>query len=542
MVINHVVDAGADAAPDRPTPAATAEQQTLARVWARVLEVDEVGLDDDFFVRGGDSLMAIKAIVEAEQHGIPIALTDLFERPTIRQLTAGGGPASAASAPPAAPAPPAAQGLVSAEDSAELPADVARAYPASLLQQGLIFEGIAQDESLYHDVISRRIVLPYDQTAMRRALDVLADRHEALRTSINLSGYSTVLQLVARTASIPLRSTDAAGQDPAHALRDDLAYAGEPFDVEHGPLIRVAVTALSDQAFQITYGFHHAIMDGWSDTVFITELIDCYVTLRSGEQPAPTRPRPDMAEFVRLERAAVESLESRGYWSSRTRDLPAVAEPGERSSSRQRVTISVPGDSWRQVADFAAAQRVPVKSVLLAAHLAARHARDGVAVPVTGLVCNGRVEEAGGDEVIGLFLNVVPIAVPVCRDGGDFVRRVREAEQQLFPHRRFPYAEIKRMSGRHLYDATFNYVHFRLEHRLHTSGVMPRESREIHDKVSFPLIVDAVRQPDGGGLRLDFSADTALWRPDDLAALADLHRDVLRRLITGAPIMEVEHG
>ncbi|BFU46066.1 condensation domain-containing protein [Krasilnikovia sp. MM14-A1004] len=537
MVIRDVIDAGAGQAPGRATPAGTPEQDTLARVWARVLGVDEIGLDDDFFVLGGDSLMAIKAIVEAEKHGIPIGLTDLFERPTIRQLVAGGGPAR-----PAAHSGPAASGLLSPDDLDRLPAQVERAYPASMLQEGLIFEGIAQDESLYHDVISRRIMLSYDESAMRRALDMLADRHESLRTSINLSDYSAVLQLVARSATIPLRSTDSTGQHAAQPLRSDLAYASEPFDVEHGPLLRVAVTVLSDDAFQITYGFHHAIMDGWSDTVFITELIDSYAALRSGRQPEPAGSRPDMAEFVRLEREAVDSPVSREYWTSRTRDLPAVAEPEQRSSARHRVSVSVAADRWRQVTDFAAAQRVPVKSVLLAAHLAARHARDGAAVPVTGLVCNGRVEEAGGDEMIGLFLNVVPIAVAVCRDGGTFVRRVRQAEQDLFPHRRFPYAEIKRMNGRHLYDATFNYVHFRLEQRLHTSGVMPHGSREIHDKVSFPLIIDAVQNPDGTGLRLDFSADPARWPSDELAALAELHRTTLERLVTGEPVAGADHG
>ncbi|GAA2520694.1 condensation domain-containing protein [Winogradskya humida] len=516
MVTRDVIDAGP-------------EQVTLAQVWAQILGVEQIGLDDDFFVLGGDSLMAIKAIVEAERHGIPIALTDLFERPTIRQLVAAIRPA------PQEAVPPEPAGLVSAADLAALPADVERAFPASLLQQGLIFEGIAQDDSLYHDVISRRITVPYDEAAMRGALDVLADRHESLRTSINLSGYSTLLQLVSRKVTIPLRSTQVADNDAGNALRADLAYAGEPLDVEQGPLLRVAVTAMADDTFQITYGFHHAIMDGWSDTVFITELMDCYLALRRGEKPAATGPRPQMAEFVRRERQAVESPVTRDFWAARTRDLPAVAEP-ERSSARHRVSVPVAADTWQQVTDFAAAQRVPVKSVLLAAHLAARHARTGDARPVTGLVCNGRVEEAGGDQMIGLFLNVLPVSVPMSADGGDLVRRVRRAEQDLFPHRRFPYAEVKRINGRHLYDTTFNYVHFRLEQRLHSSGVMPSGSREIHDKVSFPLIIDAVQSPDGIGLRLDLSADTLVWPADELATYGELHHATLRRLIAGRPL------
>jgi aryl carrier-like protein len=521
MAIRDVPAAGTDAAQDTTAQPVTPAQKTLARVWADLLGVDEVGLDDDFFVLGGDSIMAIKAIVEAERQGVPIDLADLFERPTIRQLVTRAGP------PPAA-RPTTPVELVGPDDLAKLPADVERAYPASLLQQGLIFEGMAQGESLYHDVISRRIALPYDEGAMRRALDMLGDRHEALRTSINLADYGAVLQLVARSATIPLRSTERRGRNADGALRSDLAYVREPFDVERGPLLRVAVTNLADDAFQLTYGFHHAIMDGWSETVFVNELMHCYAALRLGREPEPPAPRPDMAEFVRREREAVESPVSRHYWLSRTRDLPAVAELRTRSSTRHRVSVSVPAGTRRQIADFAAAQRVPVKSVLLAAHLAARWAQNDGALPVTGLVSNGRLDEAGGDEMIGHFLNVLPIAVPVCREGGGFVRQVRQAEQELFPHRRFPYAEIKRLNGRHLYDATFNYVHFRLEQH---------GPAEIHDKVSFPLIVDAVQDPDGNDLRLTLSADAVVWPPDELARVAELHRTMLERLVTQQPLL-----
>jgi aryl carrier-like protein len=513
------------------------EQATLAGLWAELLGVDEVGLDDDFFVLGGDSMLAIKAIVEAERRGVPVELADLFERPTIRRLTTQPNPET-----PAMPDDPASTGpvepedLVAAEDLMTLPPTVERAYPATLLQQGLIFEGMTQDESLYHDVISRRIPLPYDEAAMRRALEVLADRHEALRTSINLTDYSVVLQLVSRSASIPLRSTDARGRDTRVALRADRAHASEPFDPGRGPLVRVAATCLTDDSFQLTYGFHHVIMDGWSETVFINQLLRCYATLRLGGDPEPVGPRPSMVEFIRREREAVESPVRRQFWLSLAAELPAAAETRSRSGERQRVSIPVPATTRQRIAELGTTLGVPEKSILLAAHLAACQKHRGGSLPVTGLVTNGRLDEAGGDEMIGHFLNVLPFAVPVSRDSGDFIRRVLRAERDLFPHRRFPYAELKRLSGHHLYDVTFNYVHFHLERRLRSAGLMEQGSLEIHDKVSFPLIVDAVRDPDHGGLRLDFSADTAVWKPDELTRIADLHQVMLERVAARLPL------
>ncbi|MGC4853348.1 condensation domain-containing protein [Micromonospora sp. DT4] len=517
-----------------PTSVRTTSQATLARVWADVLGVDRVGLDDDFFVLGGDSIMAIRAIVEAETRGASVNLVDLFERPTIRQL-----------APDVEKAPhvvethratdPVAQDLVSPDDAAKLPPTVERAYPATHLQQGLIFEAMVHDESLYHDVISRRITLPFDEGAMRGALDALSERHEALRTSINVTDYSVVLQLVGRSAAPPLRTTDARGRDAREFLRADVAHASEPFELERAPLLRVAVTVLSEQSFQLTYGFHHAIMDGWSENVFITELMSHYTAFRLGTRPAPADPLPDMVRFVHREREAVESPAAREYWLARAADVPDVAEATARSADRHRLSAPVPPEIRERITAFGAETRVPTKSILLAAHLAARHAQYGGAQPVTGLVSNGRLEEAGGDQMIGLFLNILPLTVPVVGDNVQFVRQVLQAERDAFSYRRFPYAEMTRLSGRPLVDTTFNYVHFRMERQLRSSGWLQGGSLEIYDKISFPLVVDAVQDPDSNELRLDFSADAAVWAPDQLRTIAELHGEMVERICRRQP-------
>ncbi|MEU7804624.1 condensation domain-containing protein [Micromonospora arborensis] len=512
-----------------PTSAGTTRQATLARVWADVLGVNRVGLDDDFFVLGGDSIMAIRAIVEAETRGVSVNLADLFERPTIRQLAPDADEAPHAVETPRSTQ-PVTQDLVSPDDAAKLPPTVERAYPATHLQQGLIFEAMLHDESLYHDVISRRITLPFDEGAMRRALEALSDRHEALRTSINVTDYSMALQLVGRSAVPPLRTTEARGRDAAEFLRADVAYASEPFELEHAPLLRVAVTVLSEHSFQLTYGFHHAIMDGWSENVFITELMSRYAAFRLGTRPAPADPLPDMVRFIERECEAVESPASREYWLARAADVPAVAEPTARSTDRHRLSVPIPPDMRERITAFGADTRVPTKSILLAAHLAARHAQYGGALPVTGLVSNGRLEEAGGDRMIGLFLNILPLAVPVVGDTVQFVRQVLQAERDAFWHRRFPYAEMTRLSGRPLVDTTFNYVHFRMERQLRSSGWLQGGSLEIYDKISFPLVVDAVQDPDSDELRLDFSADTAVWAPDQLRTIAALHSEMLERI------------
>src|SRR5689334_8586583 len=139
-----------------------------------------------------------------------------------------------------------------------------------------------------------------------------------------------------------------------------------------------------------------------------------------------------------------------------------------------RVPISPSlNEGLRRVARIA---RVPIKSVLLAAHVKVLSLLSGRSDVMGGLLCNGRPEEMDGTQVRGLFLNAVPLRLQL-QDGNwlELVRQAFEAEWELLPYRRYPLSAMQRQAGgQPLFETQFNYIHF---HAL--TGVLDSGQVEI---------------------------------------------------------------
>lgn len=490
-------------------------QSIVADVWQRILGVDNVGLDDDFFALGGDSILAIRAITEAEAAGVELELSELFFNPTIR----GAVPPTSDAAAPHPAEPP----LLPAADLAALPDHVERAYPATAMQLGLIFEAMyGEDESLYHDVVTRRVTGPFDAGALREALDLVTARHAALRTSFDLIHFSVPVQLVDRTPQVPLTVVDS---------RADLE-AARPFDYRRGPLLRVIVTLGDDAGFHITYGFRHAIMDGWSEAVFTAELFTAYDALLAGKRPDLPELGSDYEAFVRLEQAALASEETRRFWRERCPTSSTPSPP--MSAARIKLGETLPDAVVSGLESVSASCRLPFKTLLVAAHLAALPGSS----PTTGLVVNGRPESADGDRLVGLFLNVVPLSAKVGGSWEELAQRVFEAERAMLPHRRFPYPAIREMVSAPPFEVIFNYVHFHLDSAPVRPGGVQVGEPDIKDKTNYPLLVELVREPRTGGLRLELTADPGRWSEPALRGVLAAHTNALRNL-AGDPYAEI---
>ncbi|MFG3346188.1 amino acid adenylation domain-containing protein [Streptomyces sp. NPDC048018] len=552
-------------APTAPTaPAEPAErggevptgrnQAILAEVWAKVLGVPRVGPDDDFFALGGDSMLAIRAVADAEELGVTVSLGAMFHNPVLREVCPPD--------PEPAPAGPAAEPVCrelpaeapSSGVPAVLPPDGAEAsYPATRLQLGLIFEAVASaDQSLYHDVMAHRVGARLDEAALRTALDRTARTHEVLRTRFDIGAEGGPRQVVERTPALPLTTVDLRGLDEDafdRELERLAAEAGRPFDVERAPLMRVYAAARDADSFWLVYGFHHAIMDGWSDTVFLTDLMDAYARALAGEDPEPRPPALRYEEFVRLEERARESAATRAFWRGRTADLrpTLLARPGVApSAGRLRIARSVPAGLREALTAAAARLRVPLKSLVVAAHLAVVGELAGTERPVAGLPVNGRPEAAGADRLVGLFLNILPVSARLTgATWEDLARQAFDAERGALEHRRFPLQEIRDQAGGPLFDVILNFAHFHLWAGLSDGGTggpagpgrpggaagrITVDGTRMWDKTSYPLVVDVVLDAVDDDLRIDVTGDTGQWDDAGLERVWSLHRDALAAL------------
>ena len=174
-----------------------------AAIWAEVLGLGRVGIHDNYFALGGDSILSMQIVSKARTAGMNVALPDLLLGQTVRRVVDAISPA--AMREPHGGSEPFA--LVSAEDRDRLPADLVDAFPVSRLLQGLIFHSEFSDDYLVY-VTSVRIGLPYDRACVEQAIRATVARHPFLRSSIDTGTYSEPLQLVHAAADVAVTHHD----------------------------------------------------------------------------------------------------------------------------------------------------------------------------------------------------------------------------------------------------------------------------------------------------------------------------------------------
>ncbi|MEV0456318.1 amino acid adenylation domain-containing protein [Catellatospora methionotrophica] len=479
MTVNGKLDRRALPAPDRGALRAEREfvaprtdaEERLAEVWRDVLGVEQVGVHDSFFDLGGDSIRAVALVGAARAAGFDLAVRDVFEHQSVAELAqlVGGRTAPAQQFTPVAP-----YALISDADRAALPSNVVDAYPMSQAQVGMLVEMLAGDgKNAYHNVTSFRIAddVPFAAEPFRAAARQVAGRHEILRTAMELTAYSVPMQLVLDGVEIPVAVHDLRDLDTEAqrlAVRGFVAAEREVlFDLSQAPLLRFAVHLLSDDAYRVTFTQSHTITEGWSYHSLLMELLECYRTLRDGGQATdPAKPPVRYADFIAAELASLESADDRGYWRDIVASYPPVAIPAgwayadvPREPIRGGVALGRFADGLKALA---AQTRVPIKSVLLAAHLKVLSQLTEAASFSAGLVCDARPEVLGAERVYGMHLNTLPFGFDrTARTWRELVQQVFAGEVALWPHRRFPLPAVQREAGGvRLIDCIFTYLDF----------------------------------------------------------------------------------
>ncbi|AUX32071.1 MULTISPECIES: non-ribosomal peptide synthetase [Sorangium] len=544
--VNGKVDRGALPAPVAPAAPAsvaprTETERALAEIWSLVLRAERVGVDDNFFTLGGDSIRSIRVQAQAARRGLHFTPAQLFDHPTVRSLAAWLDAHGRGAAGGLAPLAPFAQ--LQDADRARLPADAEDAFPLTELQLGVLAHSLGEPGSVfYHDVASYHLRAPFDEAAFRRALGELARRHPALRSTVDLTGFSEPLQIVRAGAEIPVELHDWTGLTEAAqavALAEHLerARAGG-FDLQRGPFLRISVHRRGPGSFQFTRAQHHVLLDGWSSAQMVTELFQLYARELGMDVPAlPPPPRVGQRECAALERQALASEAARDHWRRALEGAalaPVAAAPAPTGGRPQEAPVRnvrerVAAPVHAGLAALAADLGVPLKTVLLTAHLRVLAYLCGRRDVVTGLVVNCRPESEDGDRAVGMFLNTVPFRVALGRGSfRDLVRQVHEAERAMDAHRRYPLARLVRENGGEpLFDVLFNFAHFHAyDAALSIPGLTVLDEHDVGE-APLALSVACSLSPADGGLSILFSGNASLFSDEDMQLVAGATRRVL---------------
>nr|VFJ54372.1 MAG: amino acid adenylation domain-containing protein [Candidatus Kentron sp. FW] len=500
----------------------TSTEKALAEVFADVLGHEIVGIHDNFFRLGGDSILSIRIIAKARQAGYALSVQDIFRSPTVAQLARGleGKSGQLDFEPISTPF-----SLIAESDRVHLPTDVEDAYPLSALQAGMLFHSQYEtDSTVYHNVNSYYLRAHYDERALEDAVRHLGESHPILRASFHFRDLNEPLQCVHYQVQIPFVVQDIShlSSDEQEVVIDEwiAAEKRQKFVWECAPLLRISIHRRGNDTFNLTLTEHHAILDGWSVASLITELLQDYLRRIDDLPTLESVPLSlQYRDFIALEREAIASETTQAFWQQQIEGMsfahmPRLPETHRTVGTGNRYEVSVPPALSGAIKQLAETLEVPIKTILLAAHLRVIGLFSGQTDVVTGLVSNGRPEGEDGEKIIGLFLNTLPFRLQLGPDESwtQLIRSTFQKEQAILAHRRYPLSEMqKTRQGKSLFETAFNFVHFHVYREITEVDRVKALGFKGFEQTNFALTGNFSLDLGTGDVQIDLNYD-----PDEL--------------------------
>jgi hypothetical protein len=423
-------------------------EEMLAGCWAEILQLEQVGINDDFFALGGDSLSVAHLLAWVyDTINLEMEVSRVFEAPTIAEmardlerLTQAGRPSSAI---PRAPR----------ED----------VIPASIAQERLCkLQRVLPDIPFFNGLYPLRLTSAFDQAVLTRSVNEIVRRHEILRTTFAVVDGQYV-QVIAAQATVhltfdDLRALSASKKETVghQLIQQELLHS---FDLTKGPLFRARLVYLAEREQLLLITVHQAIGDGWSLGVFVDELAALYDAFSAGEA-SPLAPLSiqyaDFAYWQRHWQLHPDMVAQLAYWRQQLRDPLPIMELATARPSRTvddlltaRRVVAIPASLSEAVKRFGHREGGTLFMALVAAFKTLLHRYLGQEdLRVATLVANRN--RPGIEGVIGPLVNTVVLRTSL---GGDpslreVMRRVRATTLAAFAHQDLPFEELVETLGR----------------------------------------------------------------------------------------------
>ncbi|MBW3614027.1 MAG: amino acid adenylation domain-containing protein [Actinobacteria bacterium] len=435
----------------------TSGEELLCGLFAQVLGLPRVGVDDSFFTLGGDSIGAMLVAGRARRAGLACTAADIFEHPSPAGLAA----AVADTAPAAEDdAPPLDRPLVVLDpgEAARVGATgphVEDVLPLGPLQEGLFFHAGIDTRAGDAYVVQLLLTVegPVDGDALSRAARALVRRHPALRAAFRLTGDGRPVQIVLRDVDVPVRvvdlSTEADQEAEVRLVADD--DRARPFDTADAPLLRLSLLRCGPQRARVVLTVHHLVVDGWSLPVLVRELFLLHGDAEAAALP-PARPYRDYLAWTGVQ----DGASSVAAWA---RSLSGISEatricPPDRTSApaapEQVSEVHLDEEATAALGAFARRHGLTLNTVVQVAWGTVLGLLTGSDDVVFGATVSGRPAElAGVESMVGLFVNTVPVRVRVDRAEPvvSTLRRLQDEQAQLMAHHHVSLAAIQAAVG-----------------------------------------------------------------------------------------------
>ncbi|MBP5100530.1 non-ribosomal peptide synthetase, partial [Pseudomonas protegens] len=381
-------------------------------------------------------------------------------------------------------------------------ASVEDLYPLSPMQQGMLFHTLYEQAAGDYINQLRVDVDGLDPLRFQQAWQAAIDRHDILRTGFIWQGeVSTPLQVVHKHIALDCTEHDWRGQPQQQEALDTLATAERQrgFELDAVPLLRLTLVRIDEQRYHLIYTNHHILMDGWSNSQLLGEVLQRY----AGQLPshAPGRYRDYIAWLQRQDAQACES-----FWKEQ---LQTLDEPTRLTQALSRVADIAAGTGHgkhhreldlaqtARLGEFARQQKVTVNTLVQAAWLLLLQRCTGQESVVFGATVAGRPAELKGiEQQVGLFINTLPVVATPRPDMtvSQWLQAVQNRNLALRDYEYTPLYEVQRwagLGGDALFDNILVFENYPVSEALEKGAPAQLRFGAVgnHEQTNYPLTV-----------------------------------------------------
>ncbi|OEZ96701.1 tyrocidine synthase 3 [Duganella sp. HH101] len=512
----------------------TAAEEIMAGIWAGVLKLDKVGMNDDFFVLGGHSLLATQLVSQIRgAFDIELPLRTVFEAPTVAGLLARMALTQ--------------RGLTA---TALAPVERKDGMPLSFAQQRLWFLDQFEPGSAFYNIPAAvRLNGQLDVAALQGALNEIVRRHEALRTRF-ASADGTPVQVIVPALELVLEATDLS--DLPHAERDAKAQwlvqdeAHTPFDLATGPLIRARLLRLSESEHIVLLTMHHIVSDGWSSGILVNEVAALYGAYVQ-RQPSPLPELPiQYADFAHWQRQWLSGQvlqQQLDYWQGHLTGAPALLtlptdhpRPAHQTHRGATQPLTLSATTTAALNALSRQKQSTLFMTLTAAFnvLLSRYAgQDDICIG-TPIANRNRAETEG---LIGFFVNTLVLRTQVDH-GASFLQlldQVRGNTLDAYAHQDVPFEQLVDVlkPERHTSHSPLFQVMLALQNAPMDTLTLPGLTLQAMggEGVQAKFDLTFTFTEEGGRLNGSISYNTDLFEPSTMARMAGHFTRLLEAIV-----------
>ncbi|MGB8191171.1 MAG: amino acid adenylation domain-containing protein [Chitinophagaceae bacterium] len=477
----------------------------LVAIWQKLLEVERIGIEDDFFASGGHSLLAIQLMSAVrKEFNKAIAIKDVFGYPTIARLSE----------------------LINGKLNANTLSAITRSertgrLPLSFAQERLWFIDRLQGSVQYHMPWVFRLTGELNVEALQQSFRMIVNRHEILRTVIkeeNGVGY----QLITDADQWKLQYIR---QEDIDSLQDHIEnYIHQPYDLSQDQLLRVKLIRVSDTEHLLVAVIHHIAFDGLSVSTMVQELAELYRSACEGRTALLKQLPVQYADYSIWQRAYLsgETLDKKlAYWKNKLdnveplgllTDYKRPSEPSIKGASVTRLISKSIRDSFVQLSQQEGVtlfmSTLSVFKVLLYRYTA--QADICVGTPVGGR------HQQEIEDLIGLFVNTLAVRTQLGNDLSfrQVLQQVRQTTLDAYEHQELPFEKVvealgveRDMSRTPVFQVMFSLINAGKSSALDLGNVQLTTETQEKQTADFDISFDVAESPEGMQLIANYCSD-----------------------------------